>query len=61
LERVTFTNFVILQDLTPYIIILSNLSFSEKKDISFLIDLLKVTVKKLSNSNLIGGNPALET
>ena len=42
-------------------IVLSNLSFSAKKDISFLIGLLKVTVKKLSNSNLIGGNPALET
>jgi len=42
-------------------IVLSNLSFSVKKDISFLIGLLKVTVKKLSNSNLIGGSPAFDS
>ena len=41
-------------------IVLINLSFSVKKDISFLIGLWKVAVKKLSNSNLIGDNPALE-
>jgi len=40
--------------------VLSNLSFPVKKDISFLIGLWKVAVKKLSNSNLIGDNPALE-
>jgi hypothetical protein len=34
-------------------IVLSNLSFSAKKDISFLIGLLKVTVKNVSNSNSI--------
>ena len=38
-------------------IVLSNLSFSVKKDISFLIGLWKVAVKKLSNSNLISGSP----